>query len=127
MDKNSALLAVLVAISALTPQKCTAEDLRSSAKVGHLLVAWDVTPESGKASTIVSRSGELARFSVSKERSYAISATTDGESGQPVTFRILAVKEVPGAGEILKQVEKFTLLPGATYSTSLKPALAFRL
>ncbi|HYX23240.1 MAG TPA: hypothetical protein VFC23_03735 [Thermoanaerobaculia bacterium] len=128
MNTKGALLAILMIVSALAVPRCAAADPQSSVKAGTLLVTWDVTPESGRTSAIVSRSGELARFSISKERSYAISATADGGASQPVIFRILTVREAPGgAGEILKQVEKFTLLPGATYSTALKPALVFRL
>lgn len=129
MNMKAAFLIAPMAFLALTVQNCAADDLRSASGIRHLFVAWDIAPEAGGSPTaIVSRAGDLAHYRVNKDQSYAIAATPeDRENPSSIVFRILTVKVVPGAGEVLKQVEKFSLRPGASYSTSLKPALTIRL
>lgn len=113
---------LLLAVSFIAAPAISAEDQPKNQALFH----WEVSFESGKTS-VTSPAGELAYLTVENGQAYAIAASLENENSQAVTFRILTVKNVPGAGEMLKQVEKFSLLPGASYSTAWKPTLTFHL
>lgn len=89
------------------------------------LVSWKLTV-GGKTVSLTGVVGELARAEA-EGKTFALAPEVEDLSNQVVTFRLIEITKVDEENEILKQVEKFSLRPGAAYSTAWLPRLTILL
>jgi hypothetical protein len=85
------------------------------------LVSWKLTV-GGKTISLTGAAGELARAEA-EGKMFALAPEVEDLSNQVVTFRLIEITKVDAENEILRQVEKFSLRPGAAYSTAWLPRL----
>lgn len=85
------------------------------------LVSWKLTVD-GKTISLTGAAGELARAEA-QGKWFALAPEVEDLASQVVTFRLIEITKVDAENEILQQVEKFSLRPGAAYSTAWQPRL----
>lgn len=85
------------------------------------LVSWKLTV-GGKTISLTGAVGELARTEA-EGKTFALAPEVEDLAGQVVTFRLIEIIKVDAENEALRQVEKFSLRPGAAYSTAWQPGL----
>lgn len=114
MDCRQRLLIGVVAVLLVLPAPSAA------APGGVDIASWTVTV-GGRTISLRGASGELARLTL-EGKTIALAPEVERPAG-PVTFRLLEITKVDAENEMLKQVERFTLRPGASYSTAWQPRL----
>lgn len=93
----------------------------AAAKTETTLVFWKLTV-GGRTISLTGAVGELARAEF-EGKMFALAPEVEDLPNQVVSFRLIEITRVDAENEILRQVEKFSLRPGAAYSTAWLPRL----
>lgn len=115
--------AVLMVLGLTTSGAAQGENTRA------LLISWEATLEpTGETFSVVSPAGELTHLQLAGDdkREIAIAVSLENEAEQVVSFRLFDVQQVSPTDQAFRQVEKFSVRPGATYSTARQPTLKLR-
>lgn len=126
--KGKTLVSGIAALLFLLALTTSGPALGEEAKV--LLISWEATLEgTGETFSVVSPAGELTHLQLAGEGSkkeIAIAASVENQAEQVVSFRLFDVQQVSPTDKAFRQVEKFSVRPGATYSTAHQPVLKLR-